>query len=91
VKKFGSGRRGLEKGTSASFEGAKEAAEATLMRLLKQRPSSGSARNGLQPAKDWAQSTRRAESGASRARPAQTDLGKVSGGGHATTSALRKR
>jgi hypothetical protein len=76
VKKFGSGRRGLEKGTSASFEGAKEAAEATLMRLLKQRP---------------AQSTRRAESGASRARPAQTDLGKVSGGGHATTSALRKR
>jgi hypothetical protein len=39
MKAIGSGRPGVEKGSSASFEEAKQAAEETLMRLLKRPPS----------------------------------------------------
>jgi hypothetical protein len=39
MERVGSGPRGLEKGSSASFEEAKQAAEATLMKLLKRSPS----------------------------------------------------
>ena len=45
IKRIGSARRGLENGSSASFGEAKEAAEAALMKLLKQRPPPDPARN----------------------------------------------
>jgi hypothetical protein len=38
IKRIGSGPRGLRQGSSASFEEAKQAAEATLMKLLERKP-----------------------------------------------------